>query len=279
MSASGISLHNLPEDSAALKALVRDLLAAQDAALAERDRERQRAEEQHKKAEEKAALALRQAQRADELYVENLRLQMELARFKKWRYGPRADRLSEDELAQALLEFGEELARPGGLAQKPLHPEDAPLVESASSREPEYHLRLVKRRAGRRNLANFENLPSTTQVYELSGEARACPCCGEERKEIGAEKSWQIDYVPGHFERVEHVRKKYACAKCEAVAAGPQNGAWTASEGCVIIGQPQRHAICQAGGGTMNVISGLPPATPAFPLFPMHPGSSKPFSF
>jgi transposase len=191
-----ISLHNLPEDSASLKALLR-------AALAERDHEKQRAEQQ--------------AKRADELYIEKLRLQQELARYRKWTYGPRADRLSESELLQALLDFGEQLA------EKPVRPEDAPLAKSQpTAGESEYELRLVKRRPGRRNLANFENLPSTTQVYELNAEERACPCCGEERKEIGAEKSWQIEYIPGHFERIEQVRKKYACVKCEANAANPQ---------------------------------------------------------
>src|ERR1700721_1535424 len=46
----------------------------------------------------------RQAKRADELYLENLQLQKELLRYKKATYGPRADRLTENELAQALLE-------------------------------------------------------------------------------------------------------------------------------------------------------------------------------
>ena len=44
-------------------------------------------------------------------------------------------------------------------------------------------------------------------------------CCGEERKEIGSEGSWQIEYLPGHFERIQHVRKKYACSRCEQAAA------------------------------------------------------------
>jgi hypothetical protein len=45
---------------------------------------------------------------------------LELERYKKWYYGPRADRLkSSGELGQALLNFGEELD------QKPVHPEDA----------------------------------------------------------------------------------------------------------------------------------------------------------
>lgn len=80
----------------------------------------------------------------------------------------------------------------------------------------------MKRCKGRRRLANFENLPLTTQVYELSAEERACPCCGVERQEIGAEESWQIEYIPACFERIQHVRKKYACAKCEGAGEAPQ---------------------------------------------------------
>jgi transposase len=190
MTAPEMDLPNLPEDSASLKAMLRSLLA-------ERDREKQRAEEERK--------------RADDLHIQNLRLQLELARYKKWYYGPRADRLTTSELAQTLLNFGQELE------QRPIHPEDVPPAS-----EPEYELRRVKRRRGRRSLANFENLPVTTQVYELSAEERICPCCGVVRPEIGTEESWQIEYIPGHFERIHHVRKKYACAKCEGSGEGPQ---------------------------------------------------------
>jgi transposase len=76
-------------------------------------------------------------------------------------------------------------------------------------------LRRVKRRKGRRNLANFESQPVTTHVYELSEEERACPCCGLERKVIGSDEIWQIEYFPGHFERLRHVRKKHAGPACE----------------------------------------------------------------
>ncbi len=189
---------NLPEDPAALKALLR-------AALTERQRAEQRAEAQ-------ATLAARQTQRADELYLENLRLQLQLERYQRWYYGPRADRLTtRAELGQALLDFGE------GLAQKPL-----PAEEVAAASEPAYELRRVKRRRGRRALADFEKLPVTQHVYELSPEERACPNCGAERKEVGAEESWQIEYLPGHFVRLQHIRKKYACAPCEAAGETPQ---------------------------------------------------------
>jgi transposase len=178
------NLAELPEDSEALKAVIRGLLL-------ERDQE---------------------TRRADDLHIENLRLQVELDRYKKWYYGPRADRLqSAGDLAQMLLNFAGELDR------KPVNAGDVP-----PHAEPEEELRRIKRRKGRRNLADFENLPVTTQVYELSAEERVCPCCGQERKEMGADESWQIEYHPGHFERLHHVRKKYACPACETNGENPQ---------------------------------------------------------
>lgn len=198
-------LNDLPQDREALEAMVRSLIL-------EREEQRQRVEHESERANDLHGESLRQRKRADELYLENLRLQLELQRYKKWYYGPRADRLATSaDLAQALLEFGEQLQK------KPIHPEDVP-----PKAEPEYELRRVKRRRGRRNLANFENLPVTTQVYELSAEQRLCPCCGVERKEIGADESWQIEYIPGRFERLHHVRKKYACPGCENVGENPQ---------------------------------------------------------
>jgi transposase len=149
---------------------------------------------------------------AEELRVEMLRLQLELERYKKWYYGPRADRLqSSGDVAQMLLEFAE------GLDCKPVAQED--LLPTA---EPAEELRRVQRRAGRRNLANFENLPVTTHVHELDPTERVCRCCGAQRQEIGADESWQIEYHPGHFERIQHVRKKYACPACERNGNGAQ---------------------------------------------------------
>ena len=178
------NLVDLPDDSEALKAMVLSLLL-------ERERERHR---------------------ADDLHIENLRLQVELARYKKQYYGPRADRLqSEADWAQFLLGFAETLDR------KPVNADDV-----ASPAEPEEELRRVKRRQGRRHLANFEKLPVTTHVYDLSPEQRACPCCGVQRKEIGQQESWQIEYIPGHFERIHHVRKKYACPACERNGENPR---------------------------------------------------------
>lgn len=195
---SDANLVVLPDDSQALKAMLRTLLN-------ERDQEKRRADIHEQLAEE-------QSRRANDLHVENLRLQLELERYRKWYYGPRADRLqSSGDLAQMLLMFAEEMDR------KPVNQDDVP-----SRSEPAEELRRVKRRKGRRNLANFENLPVTTCVHELSEQERACPCCGIERKEIGTDHSWQVEYLPGHFERIHHLRKKYACPACESTGNNPQ---------------------------------------------------------
>lgn len=171
------ALSNLPDDKDALKAMVAALL-----------------------------------EQRDDLHIENLRLQVELARYKKWYYGPRADRLqSEGDLAQMLLSFAEAMDR------KPVNPADLP-----SHPEPEEELRRVRRRKGRRRVQDFENLPVTTQVHELSPEERKCPCCGLERNQIGQEESWQVEYFPGHFERIRHVRKKYGCSTCETNGDNPR---------------------------------------------------------
>jgi transposase len=195
---SEANLVALPDDSQALKAMLRTLMR-------ERDDEKRRADEHERRAEQ-------EARRGDELRVEMLRLQLELERYKKWYYGPRADRLqSSAELAQMLLNFAEEMDR------KPVNPDDLP-----SRTEAPEELRRVKRRKGRRNLANFENLPVTTQVHELNAAERACPCCGIERKQIGTDESWQVEYLPGHFERIHHLRRKYACTSCESNGNNPQ---------------------------------------------------------
>ncbi len=73
--------------------------------LAEREGEKQRVQEQTRRAE-----ALQR--RADDLHLKLLRAQLELERYKKWYYGPRADRLqSAGDLAQLLLIFAEEMDR------------------------------------------------------------------------------------------------------------------------------------------------------------------------
>ena len=179
--------------------------------MAAHEQERERADIQVERANQQQNRADYLQKKSDDLYIENLRLQVQVDRFKRWYYGPRADRLSTAlELGQMLLAFGEEFD------SKPVNKEDLPAGEK-SDESP----RRIRKSRGRRNLENFGKLPVQEHVYELSEAERACPCCGKQRKEIGADESWQLEYYPGHFERLHHVRKKYACASCDAEGENP----------------------------------------------------------
>ena len=148
------------------------------------------------------------------------RLQVELLRLRKWYYGKKADTLTQpDDVAQLLLAFAEELE------SRPLDPDDLDALRD--SEQPD-ELREVEPatarrvRRGRRDLEQFDHLPTVRREHDLSEEQKPCPCCGERREQIGQERSWQIEYIPGRFERIEHVRLKYACRRCEQNAEHPQ---------------------------------------------------------
>jgi transposase len=159
----------------------------------------------------KQIIATRTRER-DEAEIKALRFEVELLRLKKLYYGPRVDRLqTPGEVAQMLLGFA------GELEARPVNPADLP------PGEPLPEVGTVRRvRRGRRNLAAFDHLPVTRQVHDLSEADKACPCCGKTREKIGEESSWQIEHIPARFERIEHVRIKYACKHCERSAENPQ---------------------------------------------------------
>ena len=192
--------HLLPDDPAALKAII---------ATVTRQRDEQ---------------ARRLQRRIDELEVSKLRLEVELLRLKKWYYGPRADTLrGEGEVAQMLLEFAGDLeARPVDCADLPPEVRAQADTDAAGDAGTDAAKALRRIKRGRRNLAAFDHLPVSRHVHDLSEQERPCPCCGQMRQPIGQDVSWQVEYVPGHFERLEHVRIKYACKHCEKAADNPQ---------------------------------------------------------
>jgi len=165
----------LPDDPSALKAIITTLARQRDEAARQRDEAQLRA----------------------------LRLEHQLEQLKKRYYGPRADRL---EVGQLLLEFA------CALEQRPVGPRDLPppmTVEQAAA----LPVRRVGR--GRRNVGDFDKLPVIRHVHDLGEDQKPCPCCGQGRQKIGQESTWQVEFFPGHFARIEHVQVKYACKHCQ----------------------------------------------------------------
>lgn len=66
--------------------------------------------------------------------------------------------------------------------------------------------------------------PETTPAHhDAQGQPCGCGECGGRLREIGREVSEQLEYVPGRFKVVRHVRPKLACVRCQRVfqAAAP----------------------------------------------------------
>jgi len=69
-----------------------------------------------------------------------------------------------------------------------------------------------KKKPGRKPLP--DHLPRARIVHELPEQERLCSC-GCERTLIGEECSEQLDIIPAKVQALVHVRKKYACKRCE----------------------------------------------------------------
>ena len=51
--------------------------------------------------------------------------------------------------------------------------------------------------------------------------ACACPHCGGTLRRIGEEVTETLDYVPGRFKVIRHIREKFSCRACDTVIAAP----------------------------------------------------------
>ena len=69
-----------------------------------------------------------------------------------------------------------------------------------------------------RSRALPEHLPRERVVHE---PACSCPQCGADMRAIGEDVSEVLDYVPGRFRVIRHVRPKLACVKCDCIAQVP----------------------------------------------------------
>lgn len=177
----------LPEDPAAVAAMI----AALRGELAEERAARQAAE-----------LGLQ----AKTLEAERLRVQ--IARLRHERFGRSSERLAGEveQLELRLDELLADIAASGGADDA----EDAAVSTKGAEDK--------ARRRGRRPLP--ENLPRR-DVEHLPAEGCACRSCGGALRKVGEDVTEILEYRPGRFEVVRHVRPAFSCRACEAMTQAP----------------------------------------------------------
>jgi len=90
---------------------------------------------------------------------------------------------------------------------------DTPPVECESEEGEEEAPAKKPRRRGRKRFP--ASLPRKRIEHDIPEEEKPCPECGKPRQRIGEDISEQLEFVPGHFEVLQHARLKYACRECE----------------------------------------------------------------
>jgi transposase len=142
-------------------------------------------------------------------------LMAEIARLRRWQYGRSSERLG-DLMAQLQLALGE-------VATSPSPP--APIANEAAKNDPSEDGSTGPK--GRQKVLPFrrtarafpEHLPRETVVH--APPTCDCPACGSLMRALGEDVSEMLDYVPGYFKVIRHVRPKLACGTCSTIVQEP----------------------------------------------------------
>ena len=188
----------LPAHPNALRALVLQLLQEQEEK--EREHARQIALHHQQIAEHRQLLAEKEQHLSarDEIVA---RLEMTIAKLQRWRFGRRSEKLNPNQISL----WEEALETEIAAVETEL---DAVLAESAAL-QPEAKA-TPRRHPGRMKLAD------TLPRVEVHHHPESCTCaqCGAALEIIGEEITEKLDYVPGHFQVIRHIRAKLACRPC-----------------------------------------------------------------
>jgi transposase len=144
------------------------------------------------------------AQDAITAQAEIAKLRFQLARYRRAEFGRSSEKLEReaDQLELAIEALETDQAERLAAAS----PVVAAVIESA----------VEAKKPARRPLP--EHLPREDVIHAAPC---ACPSCGGVLRRIGEEITETLDYVPGRFKVIRHVREKLSCRACDTVVAAP----------------------------------------------------------
>lgn len=152
----------------------------------------------------------RELQRAElKILALEERLRLELIR----KYGPKGEKLQEEQLRLLDLEPGVSTAEVEAESRREPLPPASPLNSAAKKGKSGKH-------PGRQELP--ASLPRVEKLIACTAEQCICKACGKETSVIGYEQSEQLDVKPAQYFVVVTKREKRACKGCaDGVSAAP----------------------------------------------------------
>jgi transposase len=140
------------------------------------------------------------AQDAIAAQAEIAKLRFQLARYRRAEFGRSSEKLARE---------AEQLE----LAIETLETDQAERIAAAS---PVVAAAIDAQKPARRPLP--EHLSREDMVHAAPC---TCPTCGGTLRRIGEETTETLDYVPGRFTVIRHIREKLSCRSCDMVVAAP----------------------------------------------------------
>jgi transposase len=132
------------------------------------------------------------------------KLKIQIARLRRQQYGRSSEKMAR-ELGQFELRLEELEAEEAAGPAAPAQPDEAEATTPAKTGT-----------SGRRPLP--AHLPRHEVVHEPSC---ACPTCGGAMRKVGEDVTEVLDYIPGRFQVIRHVRPAFSCRQCESMAQAP----------------------------------------------------------
>jgi hypothetical protein len=146
------------------------------------------------------------AQDAVNAQAEIAKLKFQLARYRRSEFGR-----SSEKLAPGQSDRGEQLE----LVIEALETDQAERIAAASPvLASMIETAVESRKPARRPLP--EHLPREDKVHAAPCR---CPTCGGALRRIGEDVTETLDYVPGRFKVIRHLRAKLSCRVCDTVVA------------------------------------------------------------
>ncbi|MEB8485690.1 IS66 family transposase zinc-finger binding domain-containing protein, partial [Acidithiobacillus ferriphilus] len=189
----------IPTEPEALRDLVLSLLQTQQ------EKEAEWAERARYIAQQELAIALR-----DETIA---RLESTIAKLQRWRFGRRSEKLSPDQISLWEEALDTEIAAMESILETVLEDSAAVTASRPGTEAPVAPARPSRRHPGRMQL------PDTLPRVEVHHDPLTCTCgqCGGLLETVGEEISEKLDYIPGRFQVIRHIRPKLACRPCGTI--------------------------------------------------------------
>jgi transposase len=188
----------LPEDPSDCQRFLEDLLRRNDEL-------RQQADDAQRRVDELERVLDQTAAEYDQLKEQHAELAETLALLRRYIFGQRRERFTDDPGQGHLFDIPEILDEP--------EPAVSPSADEAAAQRP------TVARSPRRT--RLDHLPHIRIPHDVPEEEKTCSCCGGPKTRIGEDESRELDFIPARLEVKVHVLPKYACSKCRDGVASP----------------------------------------------------------